>query len=441
MLYTLLLALLVFHVVLAPGVSLAQASAWGPRVILVRITGTIDNSVAGYIREALDYARSMRYPLLIYLDTPGGYLDASLRIVRYIDESGVPVIAYAGGQWAVSAGTLILLSSPVAYAAPYTVIGSMQPVMITPEGVKPVNYSKIINTLVKIVEVHCKAFGRNATAAKLFVIKNLNLDGEEAARYHVIDGVARSIEDLLNKVNGKRVKLFNGEYVVLRLNGEVIEYKMPLRYRIVRVLSDPTIAGILFSLGSLIILFSLISGHWHSLPIGLLLLLLALAGLGYNVNAIAVVLIAIGAVLLALELTVIPGFGIVGITGVAMLILGAALLPFSSNLLVSREYVKTLIYTVMGVGFVFAALVIIVAYKVVGAIRKPVATTPVPIGKIGYAVDEITPDKIGFVKIEGEYWEARSVHSVIKPGQRVRVVKKEGPVLIVEPIAEEGSDG
>ncbi len=408
--------------------------------MLVRVEGAIDNSVAGYVREALDYARALHYPLVIYLDTPGGYLDASLRIVRYIDESGVPVIAYAGGQWAVSAGTLILLSSPLAYAAPYTVIGSMQPVIVTPEGIRPVNYSKIVNTLLKIVEVHCKAFNRNYTAARLFILKNLNLDGEEAARYHVINGVARSLSELLAEVNGSRARLLNGEEVVIRVDGRVVEYRMPLRYRIVRVLSDPTIASLLFSIGSLIVIFSVLLGHWHSLPLGLLLLLLALLGLGYNINALAALLVILGAILLALELTVIPGFGIVGVTGIVMLVLGAALLPLSPNLLVAREYVKTLAYTLGGIGAFFAMLTVVIAYKVVKTIRKPVATTPTPIGKTGYAIDEITPDKTGFVKIEGEYWEARSARGVIKPGQRVRVVGKEGPVLVVEPV-EEGSGG
>lgn len=328
----------------------AYTQRWGPGAVLAKVHGTIDEGVRAYIEEALAIAKNKHWPLILYLDTPGGYLDTALSIVDMIDRSGVPVITYAGGRWAVSAGTLILISSPLAYASPHTVIGSMQPVMVTPEGVKPVNFSKIINTLLKILEVHCEVYGRNYTAVKLFVVSNLNLDGEEAYRYHVIDGVANSIDELLVKINGSIVKLYNGDEALIVVNGPVEYVEMPLRYRVVSFLSDPTISSLLLSLGSLIIIISLASGHLMYAPLGLLLLLLGLFGLGYTVNTLALLLVILGAILLAIDMIVIPGFGITGATGAIMLVLGLALLPLSGNLLVTAEYVRILLYTAISIG-------------------------------------------------------------------------------------------
>ncbi len=418
----------------------AHAATWGPGVVLVKVEGTIDEGIRGYIADALALAEEKGWPLIIYLDTPGGYLDSALAIVDLIDNAKVPVIAYAGGRWAVSAGTLILVSSPLAYAAPRTVIGSMQPVIVTPEGVKPVNFSKIINTLLKILEVHCEAYNRNYTAVKLFVTQNLNLDGIEAYRYHVIDGVARSIEELVMEVNGSRVTLYNGETGVIKLNGVVEEYRMPIRYRIVRALSDPVLSSLLLSMGSLVVIISLASGHLAYLPVGILLLLLGLFGLGYNVNTLAFLLVILGSLLIAIDLTLIPGFGVPGVTGVIMLVLGLALLPLGGSLLVAREELETLLYTALGIGAFFAVFTAVTAYKVARTVRRKPVYTPLPIGKRGRALDEISPDKEGFVLVEGEYWMARSARGVIKPGEEVVVVAKEGPYLIVAK-AEEASAG
>ncbi len=407
---------------------------WGPSALLVEVHGTIDEGVRAYIEEALKLAEARNWPLIVYLDTPGGYLDTALSIVDLVDNAHVPVIAYAGGRWAVSAGTLILVSSPLAYAAPRTVIGSMQPVIVTPEGVRPVNSSKIVNTLLKILEVHCEAYGRNFTAVKLFVTQNLNLDGLEAYHYHVIDGVARGIDELVALVNGSRVKLYNGEEGVIILDGSIEEYEMPVRYRIVRLLADPVISSLLLSIGSLILVVSLASGHLVYAPLGLLLILLGLFGLGYNVNTLALLLVILGALLIAIDLAVIPGFGVPGITGTIMLILGLMLLPFGGELLVAREQVELLLYTALGIGAVFAGFSAVTAYKVVRIARSKLVYTPIPLGKKGRALDDIAPDKEGFVFVEGEYWMARSKAGVIKKGEEVVVVGKEGPYLIVEKV-------
>ena len=71
-------------------------------------------------------------------------------IIREIENASVPVIGYvpqSGKAW--SAGTLILMGTDIASMAPFTVIGSAQPVQMSAEGTKPVEDEKIINALVR----------------------------------------------------------------------------------------------------------------------------------------------------------------------------------------------------------------------------------------------------------------------------------------------------
>lgn len=58
------------------------------------------------------------------------------------------------------------------------------------------------------------------------------------------------------------------------------------------------------------------------------------------------------------------------------------------------------------------------------------------VGEIGRTIDEIGPEKVGFIRFHGEYWKARS-DTVIKPNHKVKILAKEGPTLIVEPVKEE----
>jgi membrane-bound serine protease (ClpP class) len=80
----------------------------------------------------------------------------------------------------------------------------------------------------------------------------------------------------------------------------------------------------------------------------------------------------------------------------------------------------------------FSALVL---YKIVKAKKKRLTVLEL-IGGVGRTLDEIGPEKVGFIRFRGEYWKARS-DTIIKPNRRVKILAKEGPTLIVELIEEE----
>lgn len=404
----------------------------------IKVYGIIDQGTEEYIDYAISIAEEEGAGLIILLDTPGGYLDAATNIVARINRARIPVIAFVVEKWAESAGTMIVVTSHVAAMQPGTIIGSMQPVLYDPQsGVyKPVNESKIINPIIKILCEHGATKGRNATALVGFVLKNYNFGAEEALRYDVIDVVANDTYDLVRKISGGVVVLPSGEAYRLS-EGPLEELRPPLRAAALHALSDPILSGLLMSIGTLVIIFSIVSGHLAFATIGLLLLLLGLAGTGYNPNLVSVVLIIVGSILLAVEIHT-PGFGVFGVTGILMIMFGVILLPTGGGFAVSESYANTMIKFLYSIAAALGGLAVFIVYKLVEVKRrKPVIWTIV--GSVGRALDDIPPGGEGFVFVEGEYWKATS-DEYIRRGDRVVVVGKEGPVLIVKK-AEASSPG
>ena len=410
-------------------------------VLVVSVKGVIDDSMARYIKSGLQAAEEQDRALLVLLDTPGGQLEAALNIVESFREATVPVISFVKGKWAVSAGTLLLLCSHVAAMQPGTVIGAMQPVILSPlGGYTPVNESKILNPVYKELEACLRLYGRNTTVAREMVYENLVLDAEEAYKSRVVDLLAPNMYSLLQKINGRRVKLLTGTVVLDTWPPDIVYYPMPVSLRVAHILGDPLLSSLLSTIALILIIAGVLTGHLHLIVPGIALMLLSMLGLGFSLNIAALVMIVAGIILLLVEILVIPGFTIVGATGIILLVLGLLMLPVPGPQTISPEYLTGILYTVAAATTPLAGLMAVIVYKVVKAKRQKVLYKPLPLGKQGYAVDDIPAGGEGFVFVEGEYWRARS-HKPVKKGQRVRVVGKDGPVLLVEPLEEQREQG
>ncbi|MEM4763095.1 MAG: NfeD family protein, partial [Desulfurococcaceae archaeon] len=136
---------------------------------------------------------------------------------------------------------------------------------------------------------------------------------------------------------------------------------------------------------------------------------------------------------LAVELFILPGFGFVGISGIILITLGFALLPayIPAGISPREDYIMALRAFIFGTAITLGSFFGLVVLKVVQVRKKkPVSYTPE--GKEGFAIEDIKPGVIGFVKIEGEYWRAVS-NSYIKAGERIVVLKlREDGVLVVD---------
>lgn len=421
---------LIFLLSIIP-VGLVHASS--QRVLVVKLEGTISTMSVELVNEALDYACRDNIPVILVLNTPGGSLDSTFRIIELIEASRVPVVGYVypSGSKAWSAGTYIILSTHVAAMAPFTIVGSGQPVTLLFGGSEPVTDAKTINALTAFLAERARMHGRNETAAELFVKENLNLNDEKAEEYGVIEVTAASIPELLEKIDGLRVTTAQGDFTINSRDADVLNWSPSLRILVLKAFSEPMIALLILTVGIYSLLFGLSTPGLGAEVVGSILLILGLIGVGMirNINIGGLILIGLGAVLLFAELY-IQGFGIVGGAGLVSTLIGS-LLIFPREWMVSEKWLNTLYLVSIIIPLFLGGFFIFVAYKVIQARRKPPFLRGF-IGGEGEVVEEITPEKEGFILYHGEYWKAKSSET-LKPKQTVLITRKKGPVLIVQP--------
>ncbi|MCC6015448.1 MAG: ATP-dependent Clp protease proteolytic subunit [Desulfurococcaceae archaeon] len=399
--------------------------------VLIRIEGytsLIDTPVQEYVQRALRFAEERRVPLLIYLDTYGGYLDPALNIVNTLLESKVPIIVYVKNK-AYSAGTLIALASHILVMSKNGVIGAAQPVSINPVTgeVVFVNESKIVNPIIKVLEICASARNRNRTLVKRFVYENVVLTGEEALKFGIANVLAESLEEVLRVVRGVELNISG---TLWRLDIDSYEELKPgIDIYALVFLRNSAVNSILLFIGIFGTLILITSGRLELLPITILLLLLALVGSDISNRVISLLLMALGAVMLFIELFITPGFGILGISGILSLIFGILLTPLPTASYVVD--VTTLWRALVIISCSTGSLFLFILYKSIKALRKPRTISYAPERKIiGKAVDKLGSGTKGFVMIDGELWIAES-DEVIEPGEEVEVVERKGFVIKV----------
>jgi len=417
------LMVLFLSVIFAPGTADAN-------VLEVSIEGTITPASNEILGAAIEQAQSQDYEaIILVLNTPGGGLQETISMLGRMDKTPIPVIGYVypEGANAWSAGTMILMGSDIAAMAPHAIIGSAQPVQVSATGgTTPINDTKTVNAVVALITEKARAHDRNVTAAREFVVNNLNLNADDAKRYGVVEFVSPSIDDLLSQVNGTRVK-----NVTLNTSGSPVDtFEPPLSLAFLKLISDPTIAGLLMLIGIYALIFGLSSPGLGAEVFGVIALALGLIGLGFDVNLGALFLILLGIGLLLAELHS-HSFGVLAVAGLACIIAGSTLfvptgyperyLPISYQRSMIVAFVLPSL--IMGAFFAFAV------YKVAKArLARPFSDQFV--GERATALDRLGPKAKGYVQFQGEYWLAVS-DEAIEPGEAVVVVEKTGSVLKV----------
>lgn len=171
---------------------------------------------------------------------------------------------------------------------------------------------------------------------------------------------------------------------------------------------------------------------------GAILIILSLVGQGFDINWAAFALLAIGAGLIGYELYS-PSFGALGIGSIAVIVIGIGLMITQPvrPLLIKEEHLGNLAVLSSIIILPFAVLMGYITYKVWQSKKKKKVAFVLQSNE-GTTLDIISNKKYGFVLVGGEYWKAKSKSkSDIKRGERIRVVDKQGPFLIVESLDRE----
>ena len=405
----------------------AQAQA-ARRIVVVEVDGVITPVMADHVRDALDLAeREGDQAILVELDTPGG-LDTSMRdIVQSFLNSRVPVIVYVSpqGARAASAGAIITFASHVAAMAPGTSIGAATPIDL--EGGDLAD--KVINDAASYAESIADQRGRNVEFAIDAVREGRSVAANEALELGVVDLLARDRAQLLEVLDGRLIELGPGRSATLRTAGaELTEVELGLARSVLQWLSDPNLAFLFISIGTLAILYELANpGFGGGAIVGVILLVLAFTALSvFPVNAAGVILLVLAAGLFVAEMFV-PGVGVFAAGGTVALVL-AGLFLFRGPIGVDPI---VLLPTAVVAGGGAVAL-----GRVAWRSRSLAGSTGAEAIVGGSATVRSVEGDEALLVLQGSWWTARAARGTLRPGQRVRVVEMDGLKLVVEPEPE-----
>ena len=401
-------------------------------IVHLKIKGGINPASQSYIERGLRKASEMKAEaVLIELNTPGGLLTSTRNIVESIFKSKIPVIVYVSpsGAHAGSAGVMITMASHVAAMAPGTNIGAAHPVSGQGQDIEGDLAEKITNDTAAWIESIAKTRNRNVNWSTQAVRRSVSIDNEQALKLKVIEYVAASVSELLEKIHGTTIFLNKEEKKTLQTKGATLFFlEQNAKEKVIDILSDPNIAYILMMVGMVGIYIELSHpGVVFSGVIGAISLLLSFICLqALPINYGGVALILLGMILLIAELFV-PSFGVLGIGGMVSLLLGSIFLidPSGTDLTISLSVIFPTVLTLGGIMLVIAVYVVR-ALRVKTSIGAEALT-----GQQGMVELDFDENGKGKVFVDGDYWNAIS-HEKLKKGDIVEVIKVEGMVLSVK---------
>lgn len=446
---------------------LAAFAAPAPVVVLT-LNGAVSPATADYVVRGIAQAADQGAALVVLkIDTPGG-LDTSMRkIIKEILASPVPVATFVapGGARAASAGTYILYASHVAAMAPATNLGAATPVQIgigsqrEPESApgkpagddrgkqkdgtaqesrksEPVAKDALTRKQVHDASAYIRSLaqmrGRNAQWGEQAVRDAVSLSAEEARKLKVIDVIAQDVNDLLQKLDGRRVTAGGTERALKTKDATIVALEPDWRSQLLAVIADPNVALLLMMIGIYGMIFEF-SNPGYVLPgvAGAICLLLALFAFQLlPINYAGLGLILLGIAFIVAE-AFVPSFGALGIGGAIALVIGAVILVEPEAAAAGYHVVLPL---VAGISLASAAIVFLIVAMAAKARRRPVVSGHEElIGATGEVLDDFARE--GWIRAHSENWWARSATPLAR-GQKVCVVAREGLVLQVTPAGE-----
>jgi membrane-bound serine protease (ClpP class) len=416
-------------------------------VYVVPVKGVIDLGLAPFIQRVLNEAqKNQAAAVILDINTFGGRVDAAVQIRDALLNSPVRTIAFIDKR-AISAGALISLAAQTVVMAPGSTIGAATPVQSGPAGSTTAPTSeKTVSYVRKEFRATAESRKRPPLIAEAMVDsdvvipdvsekgKLLTLTTEEALKLKVADLQANSIEALLKELN--------------ILDTELRSFTPNWAEEVVRFLTHPVVSSLLVSVAMLGIFLELRTpGFGAPGVIGLSSLSLFMWGhwLVQLAGWEELLLALLGVFLFALELFVIPGFGIVGILGLLAL-LGALVM----STLGAGSHSGFVLWAVVRMGFSVALAIVLTALFLkflpklpIG--RKLILSTALEtsdgfysapptdyqwLGRTGLAHSTLRP--AGIADFQGHRVDVVSDGEFIDAGAPIRVLHVDGNRIVVQ---------
>ena len=394
------------------GVS-SRAQETEKKILRAEIKAAIDPRSGRYVKLAFERAREEKVDLiLLELDTYGGTLNDADGIRKIILNSKIPVWAFINKN-AASAGALIAIACDSIYMTSGANIGAAT--VVTQDGTPaPEKYQSYMRSMMRAT---AEASGRDPEIAEKMVGKNisdtvqlkasvLTFTTEEAIKNNYCEGKVNSVEEIL-KINGI------DKY-------RTVEFKLSTTEKIISFFMNPFVSGILILI--------IIAGIYYELQtpgIGFPLIASIVAAVlyftPYYLNGLAanweIAVFRVGIVLIALEIFVIPGFGVAGISGIALTLLSLILVMLNNDFFDFSFVSSKAIYNAALVtltGFLAVLLLIIFGSDKLANSRafRRIALQHVQDSAQGYRADTLSQELIG---------QAGTAHTVLRPGGKIMI--------------------
>jgi len=455
-------------------------------VYRIKLDGIVLPPMASYITRGIAQAEAAGAICLIQMDTPGGMMDSMDEIIKAISNTSVPTVVYVApdGAEASSAGTYIAMAASVIAMAPKTTIGSAHPIITgqerrfkkweeeqkkdpdipTPPTApgKPaddekerkdrnpfgdflpwpaseeetIGMEKATNAAVSRIRSLAEEHGRNTRWAEKAVRESVNATAREALKLHVVEVVANDYRDLMDQLEGRKVKVKGKEMILLPLPGEPVDIKMSTTEHFFLAITHPGVAAWFLIIAFMGIAYEL-KAPGTIIPgvVGGICLILGLYSMGQlPINWAGLAMIFLGLIFFLAELK-IHTFGALTLGGVISVILGAMMLvPAGYPYLAVSKGMAVSMGLSMGLFFGVILALIVRSYH-----RRVETGEEAVVGSLGEARSELVPGGDGgLVFVMGELWKAKPAgNETIAKGTRVRVVRLDGLRVEVEPYREE----
>ncbi|EQC44880.1 nodulation protein NfeD [Bacteriovorax sp. Seq25_V] len=361
--------------------------------------------------------------IILSINTPGGILSTTKEIITTLSKTNKPIIVWIGpsGASATSAGAIIASSAHLIYMAEGTNIGAATPISTTGDLDKKSDMrQKAVNDIKALVRAQAQKNFRNYKPFEDMITTAQSYSANEAIDLKIVNGIANSIDEVILNLQGKEIHL-DSQTVNLKVLGsyKIIDAHMDLGQKVLNILSDPSLAYILFLLGAALLYIEFQApGGYISGSVGVVSLIIAAIGmqvLPLNAGALALILCAV--VLLILEVY-ITSFGLLTIAALACLIFGSLFLYRTDDSYLSLSL--GIIMSVVSAIGVFISLVLYVILKSQKNIGKQLFNQID--GEEGVVISHLS-DTLYSIKIKGEIWKASSKIG-LNGGDKVRVLCK-----------------
>ena len=417
----------------------------GP-VLVVPVTGEIEHGLAPFIersiREAVERGAGV---VVLEIDTPGGRVDAAQRIVDAVTDSETPVYAFVNRR-AFSAGAMIALATDGVRMRPGAVIGAATPVLGTEKA--PEKYVSAMRSEMRAI---AELRGLDPDVAEAMVDESVAVEGVSEAGKLLTLTTEEAVEvGYADEVENLDALLADLGFAA----SEVVLMEVNWAEHFVRFLANPAITSLLLSIGVLGLITEIkspgfgLAGAAGAVALFLFFgshLILGLAGIE------DVLIFTAGLVLIAVEVLLLPGFGIFGILGL-LGVVGGIYMGLLGSLPLAVDFTRAgMVLTVVLLATVVTGGVLV--YKLPGSAtllrssiflgRRMDRSTGFEsqhvrselVGRRGQAVTDLRPS--GTALIHGERVDVVSDSEWIDAGTQVEVISAEGYRQIVRPVTRE----